>query len=330
MRPAPTIRDVAANAGVSIATVSRVVNGDRRVGEGARASVHRAIRELGYRPNFFARGLRAARTRVIAVLFPDLGNIGASGFIAPLERNVRRRGYVPIFTTSYSDVDYERRSLERLDQQVDGIIWFPVQYPQSFENFPPLSTPVLVNGMAADGFRTVGIDIDGLLDAAVGRFTGLGAKTISYIHSRNFAGPVAWRKSFKSACDRHGAEVCEHFCMTPQGPLDCAERMSALLENHSPPDAMLVSSFFVPAVYFTLASAGVRIPDDISIISTGNDEHLRFLSPPPDVFDFDYDERAQLLVDLLLDVLDGRADDGVAIVQPFVYRPGASTRPRSP
>gem|GEM_PF-5776621 len=320
---------MAAVAGVSIATVSRVVNGDRRVGQEAREAVHRAIRELGYRPNFFARGLRAARTRVIAVLFPDLGNIGASGFIAPLESYIRRRGYVPIFTTSYSDLTFERRSLERLDQQVDGIIWFPVQFPQSFENLPQIITPIVVNGMSVRGIRSVGIDIYGLLDDAVGRFAAVGARAISYIHSRNVAGPGAWRDSFRAACERHGVTMAEPFCMTPRGPLDCAETMSTLLQEHDPPDAMLVSSFFVPAVYFALNRAGIRIPDDVSIISTGDDEYLRFLSPPPDVFEFDYQGRAQLLVDLLLDVIDGRADDEVALIQPYTFRPGASTRAKT-
>ena len=73
-RKAPTIHDVADRAGVSPATASNVVNGNRPVGEDSRVKVLKAIAELGYRPNHLAAALRARRSRLIGVAVPEISN----------------------------------------------------------------------------------------------------------------------------------------------------------------------------------------------------------------------------------------------------------------
>jgi len=327
-RSSPTIRDVAARAGVSIATVSRVVNGDERVGPEIRDAVTSAIAELGYRPNYFARSLRSARTRSIAVLFPDLGIAPTAVYIAPIERAVRDKGYLPVFGTSYGDLAEERNALQVLqDRNVDGIIWLPVNLPRSFEDLDDIRTPVVLNNASSERFSSVGLDVPAFVHDAVRILARLGHRRLGYIHSANYAAPNEWREGFTAAAKAEGVEVASEYCRVFTTPDESADGLRALLECSPPPTAMLVSSFFVPAAYFTLARAGIRVPEDISIISGGDGEHVRFLSPRPDVLHVDYEERARLLVDLLIDQIEGRITAPVRILQHSTYLQRESTLP---
>ncbi len=119
-----TLRDVAEAAGVSISTVSRVL--DDRVPTGASATatrVRRAADELGYRRNLFASGLRRGATATIGVLVPRLTDAVMALMFEAVERTARRHGSFAVVATCGDDPDEERSATERLlDRNVDGLI----------------------------------------------------------------------------------------------------------------------------------------------------------------------------------------------------------------
>src|SRR5690606_6000348 len=119
-----TIYDVAREAGVSMATVSRVVNGNPNVKPSTRKKVLRVIEELGYRPNAVARGLASKKTTTIGVILPDISNV----FFAELARGVDDISamfhYDIILSSSDQNLDKELKLINNfLEKQVDGLLF---------------------------------------------------------------------------------------------------------------------------------------------------------------------------------------------------------------
>jgi DNA-binding LacI/PurR family transcriptional regulator len=118
-----TIGDVAKKAGVSLTTVSRVLNDFSPVNEKTRARVLEAIEELNYSPSVFARGLRGQKTKSIAVLIPDFRSYWYSEVLHHIEREARNKGYLAIICTIEVDPERETEYINDLiSRQVEGII----------------------------------------------------------------------------------------------------------------------------------------------------------------------------------------------------------------
>ena len=118
-----TIHDVAARAGVSAATVSRVLNGHASVNAEMAATVRRCIDELGYRPSHLARSMRTQRTGIVAVVVPDVENPFFTAVVRGIEDVARANGMMAVLCNSDDQPEAELRYLRLADdQRVDGII----------------------------------------------------------------------------------------------------------------------------------------------------------------------------------------------------------------
>ncbi len=117
------LTDVAKLAGVSPTTVSRVINKKGYLSEITVQKVHEAMRELGYKPNNFARSLQGKSAKLIGLIFPNISNIFYAELIEDLEKELFKKGYKTIICNSENDADKEKEYLEMLiANQVDGII----------------------------------------------------------------------------------------------------------------------------------------------------------------------------------------------------------------
>lgn len=146
--PTVSLHDVARFAGVGIATVSRAINGSGSVSPATRAKVMDAVARLGYRPNPVARAMRSDRSRIIAMMVPDLVNEFYSVSADVIHRELAAAGYQLIITTTVSP-DEEAETFRWLaDYRVDGIIHVPVSPAQVL----PKDIPVLqVNRISQPG-----------------------------------------------------------------------------------------------------------------------------------------------------------------------------------
>jgi len=123
-----TIKDVAKLAGVSIATVSNVLNGGRYVSPELRSAVLQAVRTLGYVPNGVAQSLRSRKTQTLGLIVPDITNPFFSGLVQALERSARDRGYQMLLCNSEENAELEfDLALALASRQVDGLIVIPTQ-----------------------------------------------------------------------------------------------------------------------------------------------------------------------------------------------------------
>jgi LacI family transcriptional regulator len=189
---APTIRDVASRAGVSVATASNVVNGNRPVGEASRRRVVEAIAALGYRLDRSASALRGKSTRLVGMVVPDITNVFFASLVEGVEALAERDGYDLLIVSSSEDAGKERRRVEALAaRRIDGLIIVPasdesmaaLKRETDGARLPPA---VLVDrGAKAPGFDTVRADCDGGGYAAARHLIGLGHRDIVILtHSK--------------------------------------------------------------------------------------------------------------------------------------------------
>ena len=136
-----TLKDVAAAAGVSIATASYVLRGTKTLGEQVEQRVRDAARSLGYRPNHSAQSLRTGLSYSLGLLVPDLTNPFFPALVHSLVTSARRHGYATILIDAENDPKLERKGFELLRRYgADGAAWIPVSaVPAKLESpHPPL------------------------------------------------------------------------------------------------------------------------------------------------------------------------------------------------
>jgi len=178
----PTIRDVARVAGVSVKTVSRVLNKERYVAEPTRARVAAAIRDLSYRPNPAAQGLRRSVAGSIAFVCEDI----AEPFTAQLARSIEKEAAdrVVIVSSMLGDPALEQRTIETLASgYADGIILAPTPGPKPYLDRLPRGVPVVCLDRPAKGFGsdTVLTDNIGGMRQAVSHLLDQGHARIAYL-----------------------------------------------------------------------------------------------------------------------------------------------------
>lgn len=128
-----TIKDVSELAGVSQATVSRVINGTSRVSHDKKLKVEKAIKELGYRPNSIAQALAFSRTGSVGIMVPELGGPFYSGILHSVEEQLRRFGYHVVVSAGSLSESSQRESIEfLLSRRVDALIMHAQQLSDDY------------------------------------------------------------------------------------------------------------------------------------------------------------------------------------------------------
>ncbi len=150
-----TIKDLAARVGVSVATVSNVLNDKPNVGAAVRQKVLRAAKQLGYRPHRAAQAMRKGRTRAIGLVLPDLTNPFFPQLAQAVENTARSLGLLVCLIDSQGGVEGESDGLTLLSQHgVDGVIWCPVG-PHVPSPLRTLDRPVVLIDRPRPGFAAV-------------------------------------------------------------------------------------------------------------------------------------------------------------------------------
>ncbi|BBE73369.1 LacI family DNA-binding transcriptional regulator [Oharaeibacter diazotrophicus] len=186
------IRDVAARAGVSVGTVSRVINDHPSVTPEVRAAVKAIVAELDYRPDTFAQSMRRRTSRTVGVVVPDLANPFFAEILQSAERAARTAGHDVLFVSSLEDPDAEADHLRTLaGRKVDGIVLVPSDGAHRID--PPKGVRLVLVDRMLPGFPGVSADHRGGARTAVEHLIGLGHRRIGCIAGPAGAGPARER-----------------------------------------------------------------------------------------------------------------------------------------
>jgi len=179
-----TIRDVAAKAGVSHQTVSRVINAEVFVAPDTKAKVEAAIAKLGYQPNAIARSLAKGRTRTLACIAPNLTDYTFACIIEGAEAECRQHGYF-LISTSASDADTFAALINALvpSRRIEGLLIINPYIDERVTSLPKNFPAVFIGGMArpGDDADSVALDDEGAARSAVQHLIELGHTRIAMI-----------------------------------------------------------------------------------------------------------------------------------------------------
>lgn len=273
--------DVAALAGVSQQTVSRVVNHVPNVSDATVKKVERAIEKLGFRPNFAGRSLRTGSYRTVGLCLYDLSQAGNLSTLEGISAAARRHGYAITLVTleEQEGVSLERTSRRMTELPIDGLIVRMPTMPCDFDDFSPMPgiSTVLLSVYSHPRCTTVESDQYGCSTLAVRHLVSRGHREIRFV-----SGPVnSIDAQFREAGWREGLEGLG---LSPVAPLvgdwsaDSGYEIGAKLARDKRMTAVYVANDSMAlGVMEALRDAGLRVPEDVSVI--GVDDSLSGIIP---------------------------------------------------
>jgi len=307
-----TIKDVAQAAGVSVTTVSNALN--KRTDAMTEETLQRiqaAIRSLDYRPSQVARSLVTNRTATIGLI---IGEIETPLFLQALNliEPIAREADYNLLLCNARDVDDERQAVNLLlEKRIDGLIFLSTSLYMADDyllNLPVSAPPiVMVNRTSLyDGFDHIHWDNAGGIIEAVDDLVRLGHRHIAQLR-----GPASRRSSeervegYRAGLEKHNLEYRSDYVRLAdfERPPETWEQATHELLAVSPrPTAILASNDTVAAIVMrTVQQAGLRIPQDITVIGNDNQPFCNYLNPPLTTVDIPVIDAGQLAIEILLD-----------------------------
>lgn len=263
-----TIRDVARRAQLSVATVSRALNGFENVSEQARKRIALAVSELGYVPHAGARSLSLARNNAIGVVLPDLHGEFFSEIVRGMDREASRRGYLLLLSNLHANSEQATQAVRAMRGRVDGLIVMAphLREDELAQTLPPGVPAMLINTRGlAGGHSALHLDNAAGASAVVDHFAQMGRKRL--VHIAGPSGNVDAQErsaATKSAAKKHGLEltIIEGDFEEESG----AAAVEELLSSGQPFDAIFASNDNMAiGALDALRKAGMRIPEDIAV-----------------------------------------------------------------
>lgn len=328
-----TLADVAAQAGVSVMTVSRVVNERPGVGASTRGRVRDAIRVLGYRPNIVARGLKASRSHTLGLLVPDITNPYFPDIVRGAEDVAFEAGYTVLLNNVIEDVEREVAALNAFeDRRVEGVIACSPRLPEArlHELLRRHQAAVVVNRRAPPdvaGSVRVDHEVGGRL--LVRHLVAGGARTVALLAGPpdSFAG-VERRKGIEDELALHDLALpADHVVFGPPTMEGGVHAAHDLLGRSGDLDALICFNDLVAAgALQAAAERELRVPEDVAITGYDDIAFAKMFTPPLTTLRVPTYELGAEAMRMLLARMKGRQRSVGIVVQPELIIRG-STRP---
>lgn len=280
-----TIYDVAKKAGVSMATVSRVVNGNPNVKPGTRKKVMEVIDELDYRPNAVARGLASKKTTTVGVIIPDVTNVYFSSLARGIDDVATMYKYNIILANSDGNEGKEIQVFNTLlAKQVDGIIYMGTHLTEKLrEQIKRSKTPVVLAGSIDHKNEIVSVHVDYVkaVKEAINNMLAHGDKRVAFV-----SGPLNYPingeyrlKGYKEALTENGIDFDQDLVFETDDSYRAGETLWPALSAAHADAAFVADDELATGVLNGAVDAGVQIPAEFEVI-TGNDSKLTQIVRP--------------------------------------------------
>jgi DNA-binding LacI/PurR family transcriptional regulator len=306
--------DVAARAGVSHQTVSRVINGHPNVAPQTRERVERAIRELGYRPNTAARALVTGSTRTIGFVAVNINQYGPAQTLVGLERAARAAGYsLSVTVLDEATAEAMRDALDRFTaQSVDAVLALAT-YDDAVEALHQVHTPLpLVTVQSGGALEEPAVGVDQIAGArlATRHLLDLGHRTVHHVtgpaDSKEARDRVeGWRAELTAA--GVPVPVCLHGDWTPSSGYEAGRRLTARSRAGEEITAVFMANDQMAlGLLAALHEEGLEAPRDVSVVGFDDLPEAPYLTPPLTTVRQDFAELGHRAVELVLARLAGR------------------------
>ena len=271
---APTMDDVAREAGVSRALVSLVVRESPNVSDERRRRVLAAAERLGYRPNAWARGLASRRTRTVGVVLNELHNPFYAEIMDGIDEGAATHGYRVLIGPAGRRSRGEEAALEAfLEQRTDGTILVGPRLPTEriVRAARLIPTVVVARGMRSSAVDSITNDESAGARLVVRHLVGLGHRAIAHVDGGTGAGARARRDGYRRAMREAGLAGAIRTVPGDYTDLAGVRAAERLLASRDLPTAIFAANDFVAVgLVNRLEDDGLRIPEDISVVGYDN------------------------------------------------------------
>lgn len=279
-----TIYDVAKEAKVSMATVSRVVNNNPNVKEDTRLRVQEVIKKLRYTPNAVARGLASKKTTTIGIILPDIADLSSAEIVSGIESVANMYKYNIILANSCDDKEIEKNIFSSfVSKQVDGIIYLGHTLSDSSKKYlHDIQIPVVLAGnLGTDAdFYSVNIDYEKAAFDVTKEFLEKGAKRISIVIDK-YESQKTQRiiKGYKEALAEKDLEFQPNLIIDGYKTYKESNRLYKAISNIEPDVVITMFDEVALAVMHQALDTGAKIPHDFELISLENTKLLDMTRP---------------------------------------------------
>ena len=283
-----SLKDLARQLGVSIATVSRALRSSPEIGQEMQERVKSLAKELNYRPNPFARSLRHESPKVIGVVVPNLVSHYYSAVLDGIEQQAASRGYSVLSANSHEDSASEVRAIDNfIDLHVEGIIACLAQDTTDYSHFQEIASmgiPLVFFGRTClpELFSSVKANGDEAAYEATRHLIQTGSRRIAFVGGPNHLDMVVRRKHGYLEALRE-AHIPIDRTLVACGKIDfdvASAAVRSLLERPDRADAILAFNDIITfAAFNTISQMGLSIPGDVALIGFTDDVHAEYVTP---------------------------------------------------
>jgi len=283
-----SLKDLAQELGVSIATVSRALHNSPEIGKEMQQKVKELAQRLNYRPNPFAQSLRSEAPKMIGVVLPNLVTHYYAAVLDGIEAEAQALGYSVISANSHEDCVAEAKAIDNfIGLHVEGIIACLAQDTTDYSHFEEISSmgiPLVFFGRTClpEKFSSVMANGDEAAQEATQHLIDTGSRRIAFIGGPNHLDMVKRRKhGYLEALRENRIAIDRTLVACDKIDYDVALQAALrLLEREDRPDAILAFNDIITFAAFTaIKQMGLRIPDDVALIGFTDDVHTRYVTP---------------------------------------------------
>jgi LacI family transcriptional regulator len=280
-----TMRDVARLAGVSVATVSAVINSSATVSEARTKRVRDAMEALDYYPDQVARSLKVGRTNVVGMIVPDITNNFFPQLIRGVEDAARQLGFSVILCDSNEDPEEERRHLDTLfSRRVDGVLIACSDPSAGYEHlmrrrFPIVFVDRIPRGMVHGGVSTDNVEAG---NRATSHLIELGHERIAFITGKLGLSPHYGRlEGFRKAMQANGLPIREEFLREGDLKIETGRRLGIELLTLNPRPTAVISTNnrMLLGLAGALGELGIPCPAGVSVVGFDDSVWTEHFSP---------------------------------------------------
>jgi LacI family transcriptional regulator len=321
------IKDVAAHAGVSVATVSRVLNSNPSVTEETRDRVYAAMAALNYRPNAVARSLRTEATKTLGLIIGDILNPFFTELARAVEDEAREAGYTVIIGNADERADQQDHYVRTLlEQRVDGLLICPTaEVTPLVEELARDDLPLVFLDRTLPGMEVPSVRVDGTraIGELISHLRALGYRRVAFISGPGTLSTGRERtEAFLVAAADNGLEVPEEYVRMGDFRAGSGQALtSALLDLPEPPEVIFLGdNLMALGALDEVRMRGLRIPDDIALASFDDVPWFTHIHSPMTAISQPTTELGRRAVRVILDSLRGKPAESVVLPAVLVVR----------
>lgn len=314
MAKKPTLKTISNEIGVSVGTVSRILNGkakEFRISDETVKLVLNYASEIGYTPNLLARGLRDSKTYTIGLMIPDIANPFFSMMAKNIEKAASEANYSILLVDAEENIEKEKQQLlNMLNRKVDGIIVAPVGTNfDHFKSSDKQNTPIVFVDRYSNNLNIPYITSNNFKGAydATKLLINNGHNNIALIKGHESIEPVIERrKGYEKALQESGIKADKKFIKGSEFSIENGYKhaLNLLTSSKKPTAIFAMSNLIGLGVLQAVRELGLSIPQNVSLIIFDDQPYVSYLNPPITTVKQNSKEIGQLAIDYLLKSID--------------------------